>query len=121
MTDPGTLTKISVVTLRGIKIMAAPLDHETFSKYLNTKFRVTHGESLEVETELSRVNELQLSSDQERFAVVFRGPGQPFLRQGSYLFEHDKMGAFTLFIVPIRQDDTGMYYEACFNRMRKPD
>ena len=101
--------------------MAAPLDHETFSKYLNTKFRVTHGESLAVETELSRVSELQLSPDQERFAIVFRGPGQPILPQGSYGFEHDEMGEFTLFIVPMRQDDEGISYEAVFNRLRKGD
>jgi hypothetical protein len=101
--------------------MAARLEHETFSRHLNTKFRISLGDSNTVEAELSAVNDLQLSPRQERFAIVFRGPGEAFLPQGSYSFDHDEMGEFTLFIVPISQDDDGIYYEACFNRMRKAD
>lgn len=101
--------------------MAAPLDHETFSKYLNTKFRVTYGESLAVQTELSTVSELQLTAQQERFAIVFRGPREPMLNQGIYPFDHDQMGEFTLFIVPIQQEENGTLYEAVFNRFRKGD
>ena len=101
--------------------MAASLEHETFSRYLNTNFRVYLDELKTVEAELSKVDELLLSPQQERFAIVFRGPREPFLGQGSYRFEHDEMGEFPLFIVPIRQDENGTYYEAVFNRMRKKD
>jgi len=101
--------------------MAASLEHETFSKYLNTSFRISLGESNTVEAVLSTVNDLQLSPQQERFAIIFRGPREPLLQQGTYLFEHDEMGEFNLFIVPIRQDDAGTFYEAVFNRMRKSD
>jgi hypothetical protein len=31
----------------------------------------------------------------------------------------DEIGAFELFIVPIRRDDQGFSYEAVFNRMRQ--
>jgi hypothetical protein len=31
----------------------------------------------------------------------------------------DEIGVFELFIVPIRRDDQGFYYEAVFNRMRQ--
>ena len=101
--------------------MAAQLEHEVFSRHLNTNFRISLGESGTLEVDLNTVNELQLSPYQERFAIIFRGPKEPFLPQGSYRFEHDQMGQFALFIVPIRQDDEGIYYEAVFNRMRKPD
>jgi hypothetical protein len=101
--------------------MAASLEHETFSRYLNTNFRISPGESKTVELELSTVHELLLSPQQERFAIVFRGPREQFLQQGSYSFEHDEMGEFILFIVPIHQDDSGIFYEAVFNRMRKRD
>lgn len=101
--------------------MAARLEHETFSRYLNTNFRISLGESNTLEAELSTVNELQLSPRQERFAIVFRGPRQPVLNQGSYRFEHDEMGEFILFIVPLSQDDDGTFYEAVFNRIRKHD
>jgi len=101
--------------------MAATLEHQIFSRYLNTNFRISIDDSNTVEAELSTVNDLQLSSEQERFAIVFRGPREPLLNQGSYRFEHDEMGEFILFIVPLRQDDNGTFYEAVFNRIRKRD
>jgi hypothetical protein len=35
--------------------------------------------------------------------------------------DHDTIGAFDLFIVPISQDRDGLYYEACFNRVRSEE
>ncbi|MEO8435572.1 MAG: hypothetical protein ABI596_11810 [Pyrinomonadaceae bacterium] len=101
--------------------MAATLDHETFSKYLNTKFRVTYGESLALETELSQVGELQLDGQQERFSLFFLGPREPLLNQGMYTFDHDQMGGFTLFMVPMQPHANGTLYEVVFNRLRKSD
>ena len=101
--------------------MAATLEHEIFSRYLNTNFRIFLGESDTVEAELSTVGERLLSPSQERFAIIFRGPREPLLNQGSYRFEHDEMGEFILFLVPLRQDEDGTFYEVCFNRMRKGD
>jgi hypothetical protein len=102
-------------------MMAAKLEYEVFSRHLNTNFRISLGEANTLEVDLNTVNELELSPRQERFAIIFRGPKEPFLPQGSYRFEHDEMGEFILFIVPISQDDEGVYYEACFNRVRKSD
>jgi len=101
--------------------MPAKLEHEVFSRHLNTNFRISLGESDTLDVELNTVNELQLSPYQERFAIIFRGPKEPFLGQGSFRFQHDEMGEFILFLVPIRQDEAGTYYEAVFNRVRKPD
>jgi hypothetical protein len=101
--------------------MEARLDHEIFSKYLNTQFRIFVDGSNSIYAELSEINDLQLSPQQERFAIIFRGPREPILNQAMYRFEHDEMGEFNLFIVPIRQDDDGTFYEAVFNRMRKSD
>jgi hypothetical protein len=97
--------------------MPTALEHEIFSRYLNTPFRIALGDNT-LEVELNTVSDLQLSPHQERFALVFRGPLQPLLNQGIYPFEHDEMGEFSLFIVPLRQDDDSTFYEACFNRMR---
>lgn len=101
--------------------MTATLEHEVFSRYLNTPFRISVDEANTIEAELSEVSELHLSPRQERFELVFRGPRQPLVNQGSYRFDHDEMGDFILFIVPVRQDDDGTFYEACFNRTRKDD
>jgi len=46
---------------------------------------------------------------------VFRGPEGVPLPQRIYRMEHPDIGAFDLFVVPIRPDDKGMRYEAVFN------
>jgi hypothetical protein len=42
-----------------------------------------------------------------------------FLDQGTRFFKHDQMGEFEIFIVPMRQDEQGFYYEAIFNRVHE--
>ena len=99
--------------------MGASLTHENFAAHLNTKFRVQADEANAVELVLAEVSELKTSPGQEQFAIVFRGPLEVFLGQGTRQFEHDEMGQFNLFLVPVNQDDNGFSYEAVFNRLRK--
>lgn len=101
--------------------MAADLQHAEFLKHLNTKFRIRVNESEAVEAELTGVSEHMVSPRQERFSIVFRAPNEMFLGQGMRPFEHEVMGAFDLFIVPIERDDQGTYYEAVFNRVVKKE
>ena len=98
--------------------MEASLTHEEFNQQANSKFQVEFDENPDVELELIEVSELKLYPQQEEFVVVFRGPSDAFLGQGARYFKHDKMGRFELFIVPVRQDQQGFYYEAVFNRLR---
>ena len=98
---------------------ASSLTHETFAQHVNTKFHVPVDDANRVELELAEVSELKEFPGQEQFAVVFRGPNEIFLGQGVRSFEHDQLGEFGLFIVPIRQDAEGYYYEAVFNRLRE--
>ena len=99
--------------------METSLTHETFSRHRDSKFQVQFDENTSVDVELVEVSELKLYPRQEEFSVVFRGPANAFLGQGGRLFTHDQMGQFELFIVPIRQDQQGYYYEAIFNRLRE--
>jgi hypothetical protein len=99
--------------------MSASLEHENFAAQLNTEFRVRIDEANAVNLILATVSELKTSSLQEQFSIVFRGPLEVFLGQGGRQFDHDEMGQFNLFIVPINKDDNGFYYEAVFNRFRK--
>ena len=97
--------------------MTATLTEEEFSKHVNTKFRVASEppidlELTEVKGYLSQAHE---QSGMERFSAFFNGPSEPFLRQRVYALEHDRMGAFELFLVPIAKDDNGFRYEAVFN------
>ena len=99
--------------------MGASLKHENFAAQSNTEFRVRVDEANAVNLILAEVSELKVSPRQEQFAIVFRGPLEVFLGQGLRQFEHDEMGHFNLFLVPINKDDNGFYYEAVFNRLRK--
>jgi uncharacterized protein DUF6916 len=99
--------------------MEASLTHEEFSKHVNTRFDVQLDETNAVQLELTEVSPLKQFPRQEEFAIVFRGPLNAFLGQGLRSFSHEEMGQFELFIVPIRQDAHGSYYEAVFNRIRE--
>ena len=99
--------------------MEASLTHEAFTQHAGSKFQVQVDENTGVDLELTDVSELKLYPHQEEFAIVFRGPSDAFLNQGVRLFTHDQMGQFELFIVPIRRDEQGFYYEAVFNRIRE--
>ena len=48
------------------------------------------------------------------FSIVFRGPGDVLLPQRIYMIEHEEIGAFDLFLVPIGPDERGLRYEAIF-------
>jgi hypothetical protein len=99
--------------------MAVDLTHEEFSRHLNTKFGIRVSETQAIEAELTEVSEHLISPRQERFSIVFRTSNEVLISQGLHRFEHDKMEAFDLFIVPIDRDERGTYYEAVFNRIVK--
>ena len=99
--------------------MGASLTHEAFTQNANTKFQVVIDENTSVELELVQVSELKLYPEQEEFTIEFRGPLDKVLSQGVGNFKHEQMGQFDLFIVPVRQDAEGFYYEAVFNRLRQ--
>lgn len=96
----------------------ADLTHEEFSRHANSKFQVQADENT-VEVDLIEVSELKVYPQQEEFTILFRGPSDVFLDQGVRSFKHNQMGEFELFIVPIKQDAEGFYYEAVFNRVRE--
>ena len=98
--------------------MTDGLTHEAFANCLNTNFRIRVDDSATIEGLLTEVSEHIVSPKQERFAVVFRAPNEMFLGQGMRRFEHDQMGEFDLFLVPISRDEEGTCYEAVFNRLR---
>jgi hypothetical protein len=93
------------------------LTHEAFTKHLESKFQVRIETGPSVELTLIEVSELKMLPGQEHFSILFRGPGEVFLSQGTFLVEHEDLGRFALFVVPISQDEQGYYYEAVFNRL----
>jgi hypothetical protein len=100
-------------------MMTAQLEHEEFAKHLNTKFRIRISENETVDAELTEVSELMVSPRQERFSLIFTTSNDFFLGQGLRAMEHDQMGGFELFLVPMGRDEGGTFYEAVFNRLVK--
>ena len=93
-------------------------DRDSFAPLLNSRFQL-EGSSESIELELTEVSELHEARGRASFSLVFRGPGDRFLAQETYRFHHSALGAIDLFIVPIGQDEQGLYYEAVFNLLRK--
>jgi hypothetical protein len=89
---------------------------ETFAGRVNSTFRLAQDSSEPVELELVEANDVGSTPRQTQFSIVFRGPHNPLLAQSIYRIEHDEMGTFDLFLVPIKKDQAGTYYEAIFNR-----
>jgi hypothetical protein len=56
----------------------------------------------------------------ESFSLLFRGPGQKMLAQGTYDFEHERLGTFPMFIVPVSRETESVVYQAVFNQLVTP-
>ena len=97
-----------------------------FASLLNAAFRVYSDPATMVELKLvevlpalspGRADPSPAGVRGENFSIVFGGPGDRLLPQGIYAFEHDQIGRFVLFIVPIGKDRERFRYEAVFNRL----
>jgi hypothetical protein len=89
------------------------LRHEDFSGQVGQNFEVlVNGGALAL-----RLDEAQPLPGSQRqgggFRLVFRGPFQPQLPQGSYMFRR-RGNDDQIFIVPISADERGVKYEAVF-------
>jgi hypothetical protein len=114
---------ISSVRLRSIA-MVERLDRDTFAPLINTDFRVTT-DSMSLPMRLVELQDFggppsDSAPQSEGFSLRFVGPGNLGLPQQMYTFAHPQIGEFALFIVPVQQDENGVYYEAVFNRIVVP-
>jgi hypothetical protein len=89
-------------------------------------FHVQHGAAQKLVLQLARVRDLRsqarMSANVQTsayceacFSLVFHGPGDMPLDQGTYQFEHRRVGSFALFITPLFPDANARYYETVFN------
>jgi hypothetical protein len=97
--------------------MSDKLNSKTFSQHLHTSFRVPMAGGELARLELVEVVESNLSPAMEQFSVFFLGP--PTLGQGMRSLEHDQMGSFDLFLVPVAAEGDRARYEAAFARFRE--
>jgi hypothetical protein len=104
------------MTERDIHDRAGELEPEALRAQLDTTFRAGR-ETDQVPLRLAEVVEGQSGRGIQRFSILFHGPADRLLPQGTYTFRHDVFGEFMLFIVPIVGSNAErIVYEACFSR-----
>ena len=99
--------------------MLENLTKSIFAENVNSSFNMRHETGQPLALELVELREGAPQSDYERFSLFFKGPRAVVLPQRSYELEHPKLGTFILFLVPIKQDENGTYYESVFNRLTR--
>jgi hypothetical protein len=96
------------------------LNMQSFSRCLGTNFFVKDSNSKATALKLIEVHNWQHNSDskgKECFSLIFRATDTTRLFQNTYAVEHNSLGSFQLFVVPIRRNHNARYYEAVFNRL----
>jgi hypothetical protein len=89
---------------------------ETFSPRIGERFHVTleNGQKLDLELVEVTASSARGAGLRPPFSILFTGALEPLLPQKTYSFQHEELGSFDLFIVPIGQDEAGTQYEAVF-------
>jgi hypothetical protein len=88
---------------------------ESFAERLNTRFAMRADDAQPFEAELIDVKSLASGELQESFSLMFLAPVDVPPSQGSYRLEHETLPASDVFLVPVKRDDDGLYFEAVFN------
>ena len=93
-----------------------PSTVEEFQSEVGETFDLSYGRTRVVLT-LIRAERRGTPRDGSRppFALLFHGPITPLVPQATYRFDHPRLGAFDMFIVPVGPDGESMQYEAIFN------
>lgn len=97
------------------------LTKAAFDSQINTQFRISDGNS-KVLVELTSVSDLRhrkgARPGKEGFSLIFQGRQANALKQNTYLIEHERLGSFSLLIVPVPgRDKRAICYEAIINRL----
>lgn len=88
---------------------------QTLRHAVGTPFRVASGGGHPIELTLTEIIENDRGLGWESFSLLFAGAGGT-LPQGTHHIEHDGLGSFPLFLVPIADLGGEPLYEAVFNR-----
>jgi len=110
----------------GLETPVEALSFPGFERYLETSFAIYPEEGSAILATLVEVERTEvahprlragLDSGNEKFSLIFQAPRETLLEQGIHSFEHQHLGRFAIFIVPILSRDVShYYYEAIFNR-----
>ena len=102
------------------EISLEELSVERLAELVGTGLRVRVPGAEPVGLELTAVTPPRASeAGYENFSLLFDGPADRPLVQRTYPFEHERLGRFELFIVPVGNERGRLQYQAVFNRRRR--
>lgn len=90
---------------------------DQFLENLDSDFRATIDDVGTFDLHFFKLDTTISNSAQEAFSMLFRAPLDTPPEQGTFRFEHDVLGSFDLFLVPIKQKEDALIFEAVFNRL----
>ena len=88
----------------------------SFAAHTGAGYRVSAADGDSVAAELVEVQRHGAAPGGESFSLLFQLPVAAF-EQGMYGVEHEAIGAFELFLVPVEAVAEGIVAEAVFNRL----
>lgn len=97
--------------------MPDEITHEMFLDHVAKTFRVHCGEEV-LDVELTEVDVGEAPSVEglrQPFTLIFRGPKERILREGLYKVDHEDVGAFELYVIPIITVGDRQDYQVIFN------
>ena len=92
-------------------------DPAIYRAHVDTVFRVEHPSGT-ISLRLAEVADERIVGRIQQFSLLFHGPSDRILPQGTYPLAHDVLGGIDLFIVPIvGSNHERIIYQACFSRL----
>ena len=87
-----------------------------FSAQVNSTFTARLDDGPEFSVCLVNVDVRQSDDQVDNFSLEFRVPVEMPQAQAIFHLEHPELAEMDLFMVPVRQDADGLYFEAIINR-----
>jgi hypothetical protein len=89
----------------------------TFRPLVDDEFLLRPGDGTSISLRLVAATEAQgapAGATRVPFSILFHGPVQPLLGQGTYSLGHATLGEFDMFLVPVAADSANTTYQAVF-------
>jgi hypothetical protein len=112
----------AVARQRGGRFRLQDATAQLFLQHLNTSFEARSADGTRARLVLAEVVEGPVTKNVEQFSLIFHAPAGAAVRDGIHAVQHQALGDFDLFIVPVgASTPRRTVYQACFGRYLSAD
>lgn len=86
-----------------------------FSQQIDSVFRTRSSDGRSIDLRLVKFDEHLINATQENYTLLFQAPPDAPPEQRTFRLSHESLGEIDIFLVPVKTDQDGLYYEAVFN------